>query len=97
MRCTSATNTGGMREEKRERGRERDACTQRDIEDSPPRVRERAQHVFPLSHSFRTAECSRSNASVTFVVTARSSFTASPSSSRGRGGGGGPLIYFVPQ
>lgn len=40
-----------MREETKER--------QRDIGDIPQRVRERAQHVFPLSHSFRTAECSR--------------------------------------
>lgn len=34
----------------------------------PEGVRERAQHVFSLSRSFRTAECSRSNAGMTLVL-----------------------------
>lgn len=57
-------------------------------------MRERAQHVFPLSHSFRTAECSRSNAGVTFVVTIRSSFTASPSVPGAKARGGGVIDLF---
>lgn len=58
------TKKGGEEESDRERERERERLG------IPERVRERAQHVFPLSRSFRTAECSRSNAGVTFVVTA---------------------------
>lgn len=34
-------------------------------------MKKRAQHLFPLSHSFRTTEYSRSNADVRFIVTTR--------------------------
>lgn len=34
---------------------------------TPKRVRKRAQHVFSLSRSFRTAECSRSNTGMTLL------------------------------
>lgn len=75
-------------EETKERGKRRKTKTGGGL-GIPERVRERAQHVFPLSRSFRTAECSHSNAGVTFVVTATLvSYARSPRPSGSDGGSG---------
>lgn len=79
-----------MRGKERERKREQSGGIHE-------RVRKRAQHVFPLSRSFRTAERGRSNVGETFVARELAHSLSRRRASRRKRARKWALIYFVSQ